>query len=324
MEPSQEIVTILWRNRATGERSRLSLSRRAALWFGGVCLTAALGSAVAVGVTLRLHQENAELHARARAGEELTERLAEAEAEMAEAWEGLVQVRAEEAKIRQWLGLDDETAAALEPADVDPEAGGRGSLGDVDLETVAPEDLATAVDAPELLEEGLGLAARSLATDLANLASRIQERKRYWDAIPTVTPVDGEHWVSSAFGWRRSPFTGEREFHSGVDIAGARGTPVVAAAEGRVARVVKDKSLGRAVTLDHGNGFETVYGHLDRVLVKEGQRVGRGQEVGKMGSTGRRSTGPHVHYAVRENGKYVNPKNYLLDRSLFPYPVAGR
>ncbi|MBE0617339.1 MAG: M23 family metallopeptidase, partial [Proteobacteria bacterium] len=67
-----------------------------------------------------------------------------------------------------------------------------------------------------------------------------------------------------------------------------------------------------------------VYGHLDRVLVKEGQRVARGQEIGKMGSTGRRSTGPHLHYAVRTDGKYVNPKNYLLDRSLFPYPVADR
>jgi len=324
MDPSQEIVTILWRNRGTGERSRLSLSRRAAQMIGGVGLAAVLGSVVLAGVALRLHEENAEVHARLQAGKELTNRLVEAEAEMAEAWEGLVQVRAEEAKIRQWLGLDEETASSLDATEDDAEAGGRGSLGDVDLETVAPEDLATAVDAPELFEESLGLAARSLAADLANLASRIQDRKRYWDAIPTVTPVDGEHWVSSAFGWRRSPFTGEREFHSGVDIAGARGTPVVAAADGRVARVVKDKSLGRAVTLDHGNGFETVYGHLDRVLVKEGQRVTRGYEVGKMGSTGRRSTGPHVHYAVRQDGKYVNPKNYLLDRSLFPYPVAER
>jgi len=90
-----------------------------------------------------------------------------------------------------------------------------------------------------------------------------------------------------------------------------------------VVRVVKDTALGRAITLDHGNGLETIYGHLDRVLVREGQRVARGQQMGLMGSTGRRSTGPHLHYAVRKDGKYVNPKNYMLDEAA-PYPVARR
>lgn len=274
------------------------------------------GAAILGGVALGLHRENAALVARLLEGEA---RLAAMEADVAEAREGLAQVRAEEAKIRGWLALDPAGPSAA----TSPERpGGQGSLGDVDLASVAPEELAVAAAEESSSEAGLGVVARSLAADLAELADRIEERKRYWDAIPTSSPVDGEHWVSSGFGWRKSPFSGDREFHSGVDLAGARGTSVVAAADGMVVRVVKDPALGRAVTLDHGNGLETIYGHLDRVLVRAGQRVARGQGVGLMGSTGKRSTGPHLHYAVRKDGKYVNPRNYLLDREAAPYPVA--
>lgn len=324
MAPAEESVTISWRNRATGARSRLNVSRRAVLFCAGLCLAAAACAAVLGAVTVRLHRDNGALYARLAEGEEMARRLAEAETEMAAVRQALAQVRAEEARIRQWLGLDDEEAAALDAEAPERAEGGQGSLGDVDLEAVSPEDLAGAAAAEDFSGESLGLAARSLALDLADLSTRLHERKRHWDAIPSLTPVDGEHWVSSAFGWRQSPFTGKREFHSGVDLAGARGIPVVAAADGLVVRAVNDASLGRAVTLDHGNGIETVYGHLDRLSVAAGARVARGQEIGKLGSTGQRSTGPHLHYAVRVDGKYVNPKNFLAERGPFPYPVANR
>jgi murein DD-endopeptidase MepM/ murein hydrolase activator NlpD len=262
------------------------------------------------------------LYARLAEGEETARRLAAAETEMAATRQALAQVRAEEARIRQWLGLEDGEAAALEAEAPERAEGGQGSLGDVDLEAVSAEELAAAGHVA--VEGSLGLAARSLALDLAILSTRLHERKRHWDAIPALAPVDGEHWVSSAFGWRTSPFTGNREFHSGVDLAGARGLPVVAAADGLVLRAVSDPSLGKVVTLDHGNGIETVYGHLDRISVQAGETVRRGQEIGKLGSTGKRSTGPHLHYAVRVDGKYVNPKNFLSERGTFPYPVANR
>jgi murein DD-endopeptidase MepM/ murein hydrolase activator NlpD len=324
MAPTQENVTILWRNRSTGERNRLSLSRRTALFVGGACLAAAAGALVLGAVAWRLHGENGSLYARLGEVPELARLLGEAEAEIAAAREGLELVRSEEAKIRKWLGLEGEAAEDEESWGPERAEGGRGSLGDVDLGVVALDDLAIAVAPEEISEEGLGLAAWAVAADLADLAALVHERKRLWDAIPSLTPVDGEHWVSSPFGWRRSPFSGKREFHSGVDFAGRRGTPIVAAGDGRVVRAVNDASLGRTVTLDHGNGIETVYGHLDRLSVREGERVSRGQELGKMGSTGSRSTGPHLHYSVRLDGKYVNPRNYLLDRGLFPYPVANR
>lgn len=319
-----ENVTILWRSRTTGARSRLSLSRRAVLFLGGLCLGGAVCTAVLAAAAVRLHRDNGVLHARLADGREIARRLAAAEAEMAAARQALAQVRVEEARIRQWLGLEDEETAAREAEAPERAEGGQGSLGDVDLEAVSPEDLAGAGATDDPLEGGLGLAARSLALDLADLSTRLHERKRHWDAIPARAPVDGEHWVSSAFGWRKSPFTGTREFHSGVDLAGARGLPVVAAADGLVRRAVSDPALGKAVTLDHGNGIETVYGHLDRLSVAAGERVVRGQEIGKLGSTGKRSTGPHLHYAVRVDGKYVNPKNFLSERGAFPYPMAKR
>jgi murein DD-endopeptidase MepM/ murein hydrolase activator NlpD len=317
MEPNRHVVIVRWRDEETGAESCFSLHRRVLVLIVGAFLCLAGGAAVLGGVALRLHRENSALLTCLLDGEA---RLAELDADMAEAWEGFAQVRAEEAKIRQWLGLEPgHVSPAAEPPGT---GGGQGSSGDVDLATVAPEELAVAAAVETAPVAGLGGTARSLASDLAELADRIQERKRYWDAIPTISPVDGEHWQSSGFGWRNSPFTGAREFHSGVDLAGERGTPVVAAAAGKVVRVVKDPALGRAVTLDHGNGLETIYGHLDRVLVREGQRLGRGQELGELGSTGRRSTGPHLHYAVRKDGKYVNPKNYLLDGEAAPYPIA--
>ncbi|MEW6489935.1 MAG: M23 family metallopeptidase [Thermodesulfobacteriota bacterium] len=324
MASAGENVTIVWRSRTTGARSRLSLSRRAVLFFGGACLAAAACAAVLGAVTVRLYRDNGVLYARLADGEEVARRLAAAETEMAAARQALAQVRAEEARIRQWLGLEDEETATREAEAPERAEGGQGSLGDVDLEAVSPEDLAGAGAAEGALEASLGLAARSLALDLADLSTRLHERKRHWDAIPALAPVEGEHWVSSAFGWRKSPFTGKREFHSGVDLAGARGLPVVAAADGLVIRAVSDAALGKAVTLDHGNGIETLYGHLDRLSVKEGERVRRGQKIGKLGSTGKRSTGPHLHYAVRVDGKYVNPKNFLSERGTFPYPVANR
>lgn len=323
MTKDTETLTFSWRRRDTGELNRLVVSRRLTLFVGGGVLLTALAAAVFGATTLHLHGAAAQVYQQMALVEadrsSLSRRLAALEGEVALARDGLGRVRSEEARIRQWLGVSGRDAALL---GTDP-AGGRGSLGDVDLEAIAPAD--RMAEEAELLDgasgameaatgwRGLGASAQTLAADLADLADRLRERKRHWEAFPSLSPVDGEHWVSSAFGWRKSPFGGRREFHSGLDLAGAQGTSVVASAGGTVSRVVRDPDLGRTVTVDHGNGVESVYGHLDRVLVSAGQQVARGEEVGKLGSTGARSTGPHLHYSVRMDGKYVNPANYILD-----------
>lgn len=116
---------------------------------------------------------------------------------------------------------------------------------------------------------------------------------------------------TSYFGYRSNPFNfGRNEFHPGLDFKGQMGEPVKSTASGRVVYAGKAGGYGNCVRISHGNNIETWYGHLSRILVREGQRINVGDLIGKVGSTGR-STGPHLHYEVRRNGEAVNPKQYL-------------
>jgi murein DD-endopeptidase MepM/ murein hydrolase activator NlpD len=111
-------------------------------------------------------------------------------------------------------------------------------------------------------------------------------------------------------GWRMNPFSGRSEFHEGVDIPIWVGCPVRAAADGSVAYSGWSNGFGNLVMIDHGNGYKTLYGHNQRLMVKKGQQVFKGQVIAKAGSTGL-STGPHVHYQVEYHDKIVNPVNFL-------------
>jgi murein DD-endopeptidase MepM/ murein hydrolase activator NlpD len=116
---------------------------------------------------------------------------------------------------------------------------------------------------------------------------------------------------SSFFGYRSDPFnSASAEFHPGIDFKGNTGDEARSTANGRVIFAGWRGGYGKCVTLDHGNGFETLYGHLSRITVKVGEQVSVGEKVGEVGSTGH-STGSHLHYEVRKNGKPVNPVNFL-------------
>jgi murein DD-endopeptidase MepM/ murein hydrolase activator NlpD len=153
-----------------------------------------------------------------------------------------------------------------------------------------------------------GLHAESLSLD--QLMGALRGKVARLAATPSAWPAVG--WVTSGFGYRISPFTGRRDFHEGIDIAAEFGTPIVAPAPGRVVFAGRKGGLGMAVTLDHGYGIRTTYGHLQRVLVQPGSRVARGQELATMGSSGL-STGPHVHYIVEVGGKRVDPLDYIVE-----------
>ncbi|MEO8304125.1 MAG: M23 family metallopeptidase [Betaproteobacteria bacterium] len=127
--------------------------------------------------------------------------------------------------------------------------------------------------------------------------------------MPTLAPiVDG--WFSSNFGYRIDPFTGQQTFHEGIDFPAERGTPVVAAASGKVIEAGVHPQYGKILTIDHGNGLVSRYAHASEVFVNEGDLVVRGQRVATVGSTGR-STGPHLHFEVRLNGVPQNPVRFL-------------
>jgi murein DD-endopeptidase MepM/ murein hydrolase activator NlpD len=131
------------------------------------------------------------------------------------------------------------------------------------------------------------------------------------DHTPSIWPAKG--WYSSGYGMRQDPFTGYRQFHQGIDISNHMGTSIFAPADGVVKHVGKVGSMGKMITIDHGYGFITRYGHLSNYEVKKGERVKRGDLIGLMGSSGR-STGPHLHFEVWRNGKPVNPMNFILNK----------
>ena len=132
---------------------------------------------------------------------------------------------------------------------------------------------------------------------------------------PSIRPVIGGR-VSAPYGLRVDPFVQKYKPHEGIDFSVSRGTPVYATAVGKVVEVVvrhrPNQGYGRYVVVDHGNGYQTKYAHLQRTLVKEGQRINRHDTIGLVGDTGR-STGPHLHYEVIKDGKKLNPDFYILD-----------
>jgi murein DD-endopeptidase MepM/ murein hydrolase activator NlpD len=127
--------------------------------------------------------------------------------------------------------------------------------------------------------------------------------------MPTLAPIiDG--WFASNFGYRIDPFTGLQTFHEGIDFPAERGTPVVAAASGKVIEAGVHPQYGKIFAIDHGNGLVSRYAHAAEVFVHEGDLIVRGQRVATVGSTGR-STGPHLHFEVRLNGVLQNPVRFL-------------
>ena len=127
---------------------------------------------------------------------------------------------------------------------------------------------------------------------------------------PSIWPTNG--WSSRGYGMKYDPFTGYKQMHRGTDIANHTNTPVIATADGKIKIISSSTALGKLITINHGYGYRTRYGHLSKVLVKRGQSVKRGQVIGLMGSTGY-STGPHLHYEIIRNGKFLNPQKYILN-----------
>ncbi|HWF60907.1 MAG TPA: M23 family metallopeptidase [Nitrospira sp.] len=171
------------------------------------------------------------------------------------------------------------------------------------------ESLQTIVSVKESLER-LSKQATMQERILDELSQAAEQRSSRWASTPSIWPVKG--WVTSGFGPRISPFTEKPAWHDGLDIGAAPNTPVHAPAQGRITSIGYDPKLGNIVRVDHGFGVETLYGHLAKALVKEGQRVERGDVIALVGSSGL-STGPHLHYMVKLNGQALDPTKYILE-----------
>lgn len=201
--------------------------------------------------------------------------------------------------------VDPTASRAMEklPRAVKSRAMGGGSTA-----SAAAPVLESAFSSPD---SALGVLRELLGTieeRLASVRSGVERRQALASATPSIWPVTG--WLSSAYGNRRDPFHDGRDFHPGLDISADHGRPVVATADGTVASASYSGNYGNLVTIDHGFGLTTRYGHLSRFAVKTGQTVLRGQVIGYVGSTGR-STSAHLHYEILANGKLTDPLKLL-------------
>lgn len=141
-----------------------------------------------------------------------------------------------------------------------------------------------------------------------NVHSLLNDRASQSRATPHGWPTRG--WLSSYYGMRKDPYSGQRAMHEGLDIAAYTGTPIHATADGVVSRVDYLPNFGKLITLDHGYGYQTHFAHLSKILVKRGEQIKRGDRIALVGNTGR-STGSHLHYELRLNGVPINPRKFL-------------
>jgi murein DD-endopeptidase MepM/ murein hydrolase activator NlpD len=158
--------------------------------------------------------------------------------------------------------------------------------------------------------ESIAQKAQGVDKNLDTLVRFFEDKSYRLATTPSIYPTAG--WQTSSFGKRKDPFTGEDEFHYGIDVAASHGSPVFATADGTVIKIKTEKIGGNVVIINHGGGVTTVYCHLSKFNVKVGQKVKRKDVIGFVGQTGK-AIGPHVHYEVRKNGRAVNPYHYILE-----------
>ena len=240
----------------------------------------------------RLHSQNVELH----------ERLASIENEL----DSLHEELGAGLEVQQKLRL----LASLEPIHPEVFAAGVGGPSNV------PQAETLVLDFDDDLEKtGARLSqmlrqARIQRESYDEILGVLAAKQHVWDHTPSVRPVQ-QGFISSRFGRRMDPFTGQAAMHRGVDIAARRGSPVRSTANGRVTRAGRWGAYGLMVEIDHGDGLVSRYAHCSKILVKVGQKVARGDHIARVGSTGK-ATASHVHYEILKSALHQDPMKYVL------------
>ena len=157
--------------------------------------------------------------------------------------------------------------------------------------------------------------AKIQSISLTDLYSKAKTHQALLSHKPSISPISpASHvWLTSTFGFRYDPFNKGRRMHRGIDLAGKVGIKIYASGDGIVKSAEYNRhGYGKEILINHGFGYETIYAHLNKILVSKGDTITRGQLIGELGSTGR-STGPHLHYEIRLNRKAVNPMYYFYE-----------
>ena len=157
--------------------------------------------------------------------------------------------------------------------------------------------------------DSLAFAVNIQKDSFNTIFNKIKSNEKMYRHIPSISPVKG--YIGSRYGYRTDPIDGKKRMHSGLDFPVNLNTDVVATGDGVVTKAQYDSGWGRYIKIDHGYGYETVYAHLWKINVKKGQKVKRGDKIGKSGNSGR-AAGFHLHYEVHKNNKTVDPLNYFF------------
>ncbi len=281
--------------RGDGARvARLNVDRSWALGAG-------LGVAVACLVFVALFGDWVQLRQLTREAASYRAQVGQQRAALKVVHQRVAEVRRE---VASWATLHARIREAFGP-ETSPGGADHGVGGGTPMPELTAAPLSPADEVARLTEE-----VREQGEQLRSLDRVMGKVGKVLAAFPSRWPVRGA--VNSEYGKRGSPFGGGREFHSGLDIKAAHGTPVRAPAPGRIVFAGRGGDYGVAVVVEHGHDIRTRYGHLSRTAVRSGQRVERGTVLGYTGNTGR-STGPHLHYEILVQGRAVNPRAYLWD-----------
>ena len=288
----------------------------------GGCL---LATAVALGAMLQRYALDAPVHAPAIELALPSGEMAVREASFVRENVNLLatKVGALQARMVTMDALGQRVAEAAGVAYTDPEIiAGQDRLPEAtqamdDLFTVPGEPhTATAQELGRQLDE-LQAQIAAKYDDLSLLDLALTRRGGDQARVPTAMPVQDYPYLSSSYGWRRHPVTGQYAMHEGLDFAAPRGTPILAASGGVVIESGYKPGYGNLIEVDHGGGLLTRYAHAQRLLVKQGDVVERGQRIALIGSSGR-STGPHLHFEVRLAGQPLDPKLFLGSGAVGP------
>lgn len=289
--------TILIANRNTGAVRRLSLTRRTvALTFGALVFVPLL---IGLGAS---RVDPVELESLRLANESLRIENESYRVATGELAEQISSLQAALTQLGQQATLDPAAREALDrlPAVVKSRAAG----GAVAAEVAAALPQTSPDTTIGVLKGLLG----ALESGLETVKSTVESQQALARATPSIWPLAG--WLSSGYGNRRDPFDGTADFHPGLDIAAAKGTPIRATADGVVTSAAFNGNYGNAVLIEHSSWISTRYGHLSRFAVRAGQEVRRGEVIGYVGATGR-ATAAHLHYEILLNGQAINPLRLL-------------
>lgn len=298
--------TILIADRTSGVVRRVTISARPAV--AVACAIVTLPVLIGFGAAWKAKSEASSLYSSNRSLEAENSNYRGATEALSDQIQSLQSVVAD---LGARSAIDPEVARAVEklPAFVK-----NGAIGGSAQTAPFAQQAAKTFSALAAPEDTFGL-LRSVLEGLENrlhdVRYMVERRNALAEATPSIWPAHG--WITSRMGNRQDPMTGGEDFHPGLDIAGEKGQPIYATAAGRVTHAEYQGSYGNLVVVDHGFGLETKYGHLSSFSVKPGQTVKRGEELGRLGATGR-ATGYHLHYEVRANGRLLNPLQLLTQQ----------